>query len=183
MKLCTYSSSTLSSLFFFLPSCVFCTLNLVSQRRNENIDLCASGAEWKEMEATALSRIAVLSALLVVFSLSTTLFFVQNVFHVFAVLTPTRCFFVLFLPITVTAYGLLRGSLSPSGAFTAVWVGIFLTLAHTSFLLSLLAFFLSSSKATKFREESKRKLEKDFQPGGKRNWIQVRRLINKLSWP
>lgn len=36
-----------------------------------------------------------------------------------------------------------------------------------------MVFFVTSSKATKFRAEKKRKLEAEFKEGGQRNWIQV----------
>ena len=36
----------------------------------------------------------------------------------------------------------------------ALWVGAVLTLAHVSFLLALLTFFLTSSKATRLETEN-----------------------------
>lgn len=41
------------------------------------------------------------------------------------------------------------------------------------YLVTLAAFFFSSSKATKYRQDVKKKLEKDFKVGGQRNWVQV----------
>ena len=41
------------------------------------------------------------------------------------------------------------------------------------FFLSLIAFFVSSSKATKFKQEVKRGYEGHFKEGGQRNWLQV----------
>jgi uncharacterized membrane protein len=106
--------------------------------------------------------------------LSLTIPFFSQVLFGHLTLTPTRCFVVTFAPILLTAYGLLRGSLSRSGATVAVFVGAILSLAHTSFLFSLLVFFLTASKATRFREEEKRKMEgRGFKKGGKRNWVQV----------
>ncbi|CAL1548691.1 unnamed protein product [Lymnaea stagnalis] len=40
-------------------------------------------------------------------------------------------------------------------------------------MISLLAFFIFASKATKFKAEKKRKIEHDFKEGGQRNWVQV----------
>jgi uncharacterized membrane protein len=50
--------------------------------------------------------------------------------------------------------------------FLALLVGFFLTLSSYCFMISLLAFFLSSSKATKFRQNQKKKFEEDFKEGG-----------------
>lgn len=52
-------------------------------------------------------------------------------------------------------------------------MGFVLTLASYAHLAALIGFFITSSKATKFRSTQKRKLEKDFKEGGQRNWIQV----------
>merc|ERR1711970_1447603 len=65
------------------------------------------------------------------------------------------------------------GSLSTSGALLALVVGFCLTLAHYSFFFCLLAFFITSSKATKYKQEVKAQVEEDFKEGGQRNWLQV----------
>lgn len=52
-------------------------------------------------------------------------------------------------------------------------MGFVLTLTSFAHLACLMAFFVTSSKATKFRQEHKRKLETEFKEGGQRNWIQV----------
>merc|ERR1712071_384261 len=65
------------------------------------------------------------------------------------------------------------GSLSTSGALLALVVGFTLTLAHYSFLASLLFFFISSSKATKYRQDVKKNFEEDFKEGRQRDWLQV----------
>lgn len=52
-------------------------------------------------------------------------------------------------------------------------MGFILTLTNFAHLACLIAFFMSSSLATKFRADQKRKLEADFKEGGQRNWIQV----------
>ena len=48
---------------------------------------------------------------------------------------------------------------------------------HFNFLFSLLAFFISSSKATKYKQEVKKTFESDFKEGGQRNWLQASCLI------
>ena len=44
-------------------------------------------------------------------------------------------------------------------------MGFVLTLTSYSFLVCLMMFFVSSSKATKFRSAQKRKIEDDFKEG------------------
>lgn len=56
---------------------------------------------------------------------------------------------------------------------TGLFTGFILTLTSYAHLACLMAFFVSSSKATKFRMEKKKKFDCDFKEGGQRNWIQV----------
>lgn len=60
-----------------------------------------------------------------------------------------------------------------SGAVFGIIVALMLTIASPVYLVVLAAFFFSSSKATKYRQDVKRKIEKDFKVGGQRNWLQV----------
>jgi len=86
-----------------------------------------------------------------------------------AQITPLRWISATVVPVIVVSWGHSKKSLSTSGALCALVVGFCLTLAHYSFFLCLLAFFVSSSKATKYKADIKRKL----QEGGERNWLQV----------
>ncbi len=52
-------------------------------------------------------------------------------------------------------------------------IGFILTLSNYCFTASLLVFFITSSKATKYKSSLKHKLEADFKEGGQRNWVQV----------
>ncbi|KAF5928254.1 hypothetical protein HPG69_014859 [Diceros bicornis minor] len=52
-------------------------------------------------------------------------------------------------------------------------VGFILTIANFSFFTSLLMFFLSSSKLTKWKGETKKRLDSEYKEGGQRNWVQV----------
>ena len=70
-------------------------------------------------------------------------------------------------------YGFKRKSINLSGAISGIVVAIFLTIASPVYLVTLAAFFFSSSKATKYRQDVKKKIEKDFKVGGQRNWMQV----------
>ena len=47
---------------------------------------------------------------------------------------------------------------------------------------SLLAFFISSSKATKYKQEVKKKFESDFKEGGQRNWLQASYLSSQFCF-
>ncbi|XP_077513993.1 transmembrane protein 19 [Amblyomma americanum] len=87
--------------------------------------------------------------------------------------TPLRFFFSAFIPIFISSWGYKRKSLDLSGALCGVVVGFVLTLSSYLFLASLFAFFISSSQATKFRSEVKKKFEPDHKEGGQRNWVQV----------
>lgn len=69
---------------------------------------------------------------------------------------------------------LRRRSVSKSGAALGVVVAFILSIASHPFFGSLVVFFFSSSRATKFRAQLKRKFESDFKDGeGQRNWVQV----------
>jgi len=59
----------------------------------------------------------------------------------------------------------LNKSLDFSGAVAAFIVGFVLTITNLSFFASLIVFFLSSSKLTKFRADLKREIEDDFKEG------------------
>ncbi|GLH08756.1 Uncharacterized protein GBIM_13935 [Gryllus bimaculatus] len=89
------------------------------------------------------------------------------------VIPPTRWLAATGIPLFIAAWGLKKKSLDKSGAGLGLFMGFILTLTSYSFLASLLMFFVSSSKATKFRANKKRKLEEDFREGGQRNWVQV----------
>jgi len=90
-----------------------------------------------------------------------------------AQISPLRWISATVVPVIVVSWGHSKKSLSTSGALAALVVGFCLTLAHYSFFLCLLAFFVSSSKATKYKGDMKRKFEADYKEGGQRNWLQV----------
>ncbi|XP_076361395.1 transmembrane protein 19-like [Tachypleus tridentatus] len=87
--------------------------------------------------------------------------------------SPARWLLAVLIPIAVAIWGLKGRSVSVSGAVTGFVVGFLLTVSSYQFLVCLLVFFVSSSKATKFRSWKKKKYENDFKEGGERNWIQV----------
>ncbi|PSN47157.1 Transmembrane protein 19 [Blattella germanica] len=89
------------------------------------------------------------------------------------VIAPTRWLAAIITPVAVAGWGLRKKSLVLSGAVLGFFIGFILTLTSYSFLMCLMAFFVLSSKATKFRGDRKRKLEDDFKEGGQRTWLQV----------
>lgn len=73
--------------------------------------------------------------------------------------SPVRWFVSLCLPLLVAGYGLRRRSLDSAGAVLAVLVGVLLTLASGCFCSSLIAFFITGSRLTKWRKAEKQTFE------------------------
>ncbi|KAJ8313876.1 hypothetical protein KUTeg_008437 [Tegillarca granosa] len=86
---------------------------------------------------------------------------------------PGRWMIAVLLPILIASWGLKKKSLDKSGALTALLVGFCLTISNMCFCSSLLAFFITASKATKYKAMLKKKFEEEFKEGGQRNWVQV----------
>ena len=85
----------------------------------------------------------------------------------------TRVILAAIIATYLSTSGYKKGSLSKSGAFAAFLVG-FLSLASSyRFGSSLLLFYYTSSKLTRFGSELKKKLEDGHSKSGKRNAIQV----------
>ncbi|CAK9799453.1 Transmembrane protein 19 [Anthophora quadrimaculata] len=89
------------------------------------------------------------------------------------VVSPWRWLIAVMLPLFMAFWGLKRKSVNLSGAILGLWMGFILTLTSFAHVACLVAFFVTSSKATKFRSHLKKKLEVDYKEGGQRNWIQV----------
>lgn len=88
-------------------------------------------------------------------------------------ISPTRWLFSTLVPILLAIRGLRSKGVSKSGAITGLIIAIILSIASHPFLISLMVFYFSSSKATRFRNDRKKLIEDDFKPGGQRNWAQV----------
>uniref|UniRef100_A0A3Q2P8A0 Transmembrane protein 19 n=2 Tax=Fundulus heteroclitus TaxID=8078 RepID=A0A3Q2P8A0_FUNHE len=87
--------------------------------------------------------------------------------------SPWRWLFSILVPLTLTGRALKRRSLDRSGALGALLVGFVLTMANLSFFSALLAFFITSSRLTRWGAEKKKKIDADYKEGGQRNWVQV----------
>ena len=82
-----------------------------------------------------------------------------------ALTSPIRWTLSFLLPLLISGYGLKKRSLDPSGAALAVVVGFLLTAASTCFSVSLIVFFITSSRLTKWRAREKKKLEDGHKEG------------------
>ncbi|KMY99381.1 uncharacterized protein Dsimw501_GD28668 [Drosophila simulans] len=90
------------------------------------------------------------------------------------VIPPVRWLFSTLAPLALMTVALRRRSVNRSGAALGILVAFILSIASHPFFASLVVFFFSSSRATKFRANMKRRFESDFREGeGQRNWIQV----------
>ena len=77
------------------------------------------------------------------------------------------------LALFLSVRGYRRRSLSYDGACLAFVVGLVSCAASIKLGLTLIAFFLGSSKVTRIGAERKKKIEDGHQVGGNRNWVQV----------
>ncbi|XP_042560877.1 transmembrane protein 19 [Clupea harengus] len=87
--------------------------------------------------------------------------------------SPWRLLFSVLIPLTLTMRAVKRRSLDYTGALGAMVVGFILTVANWSFLFALFAFFVSSSKLTRWKGNLKKQLDPEYKEGGQRNWVQV----------
>ncbi|KAG9342222.1 hypothetical protein JZ751_016724 [Albula glossodonta] len=87
--------------------------------------------------------------------------------------SPLRWLFSVLVPLMLTVRAVKRKSLDHTGALGAMLVGFILTMANLSFFSSLLAFFVTSSKLTRWKGEVKKRIDAEYKEGGQRNWVQV----------
>ena len=78
-----------------------------------------------------------------------------------------------FLALIMAGFGYRKRSLNRSGALFALVVGFVSCAASVTFGLTLIMFFIGSSRVTKIGAKKKRKIEDGHQEGGNRNWVQV----------
>lgn len=86
---------------------------------------------------------------------------------------PTRLAFAGFLSLIVAIFGLIRRSLTWSGATVGFLIGVALTASHVAFFVDLLIFFLMGTACTKLKAARKRKIEANYRPEGARSWLNV----------
>lgn len=78
---------------------------------------------------------------------------------------PTRWLFSTLAPIMLMVYAIKRKAVSKSGAVLGIIIAIILSIASHAFFASLVVFFFTSSRATRFRGEMKRSFEADHKGG------------------
>ena len=79
--------------------------------------------------------------------------------------SPLRWTVCLGLPPLVAWYGVRRKSLDLSGGVAAILVGFVLTVGSACFCVSLLVFFFTSSRLTRWRGREKEKYEDEHREG------------------
>ncbi|CAL1295367.1 unnamed protein product [Larinioides sclopetarius] len=84
-----------------------------------------------------------------------------------------RCIFSVIVSLLVAGWGLKKRSLNWTGALSGIFVGFIHTYSSYCFLACLFTFFYTSSKATHFQSERKKKIEAEYKEGGQRDWHQV----------
>ncbi|XP_068525292.1 transmembrane protein 19 isoform X1 [Anas acuta] len=88
-------------------------------------------------------------------------------------ISPWRWLFSVTVPLVIATQGVKKKSLDHSGALGGLVVGFILTVANYSFFTSLLVFFVTSSKLTKWKKDIKKRIDSEYKEGGQRNWLQV----------
>ncbi|OXB59820.1 hypothetical protein ASZ78_007303 [Callipepla squamata] len=88
-------------------------------------------------------------------------------------ISPWRWLFSVIVPVVIATQGFKKRSLDHSGALAGLVVGFILTVANYSFFTSLLVFFVTSSKLTKWKKDIKKRIDSEYKEGGQRNWLQV----------
>ncbi|KAK2523701.1 Tmem19 [Columba livia] len=88
-------------------------------------------------------------------------------------ISPWRLLFSVLVPLVIATQGFRKKSLDHSGALGGLVVGFILTVANYSFFTSLLVFFVTSSKLTKWKKDIKKQIDSEYKEGGQRNWVQV----------
>ncbi|XP_014467810.1 PREDICTED: transmembrane protein 19 [Dinoponera quadriceps] len=91
----------------------------------------------------------------------------------YPVISPWRWLAAIVIPVLLLVWGLRKGYVAISGAISGSLLGFILTLTNFAHLMALLTFFVTGSKATKFRSAQKKKIEVNFKEGGQRGWVQV----------
>eukprot|EP01100_Stratorugosa_tubuloviscum_P011233 TRINITY_DN4984_c0_g1_i3.p1 TRINITY_DN4984_c0_g1~~TRINITY_DN4984_c0_g1_i3.p1 ORF type:complete len:287 (+),score=110.83 TRINITY_DN4984_c0_g1_i3:113-973(+) len=84
-----------------------------------------------------------------------------------------RAIFSFVFSLLITIGARKKNSLSETGAFSAFFVGLVTCLGGYRLVVTLFAFFISSSMLTNYASEKKRKVEAEFKKGGNRTALQV----------
>ena len=77
----------------------------------------------------------------------------------------TRWLVAIGISLVITVRGMKRNSLDFSGGTLSMVMGLLLTITNGAFIVSMIAFYLSSSALTKWKSAEKKKFEEDFKEG------------------
>lgn len=88
-------------------------------------------------------------------------------------LSPLRCFMSIFIPSLLLYNAAKNKKLDALAMLTAFVMGFIETLSNLCMIATTVAFFLTGTKATKYKQSVKKFDEQDALQGGRRNWIQV----------
>ncbi|XP_003692221.1 transmembrane protein 19 isoform X1 [Apis florea] len=97
----------------------------------------------------------------------------KNHLEEYLVISPWRWLIAVLFPIFMAFWGWKKKSLNISGAISGLFVGFILTLTSFAHVACLFSFFITSTKATKFRSHEKKKLEAHFEENSQRSWVHV----------
>lgn len=97
----------------------------------------------------------------------------KNHLEEYLVISPWRWLIAVLFPIFMAFWSWKRKSLNISGAISGLFVGFILTLTNFAHVACLFSFFVTSTKATKFRSHEKKKLEAHFEENSQRSWVHV----------
>ncbi|XP_006564459.1 transmembrane protein 19 isoform X2 [Apis mellifera] len=97
----------------------------------------------------------------------------KNHLEEYLVISPWRWLIAVLFPIFMAFWSWKRKSLNISGAISGLFVGFILTLTSFAHVACLFSFFVTSTKATKFRSHEKKKLEAHFEENSQRSWVHV----------
>ncbi|XP_006623064.1 transmembrane protein 19 [Apis dorsata] len=97
----------------------------------------------------------------------------KNHLEEYLVISPWRWLIAVLFPIFMAFWGWKKKSLNISGAISGLFVGFILTLTSFAHVACLFSFFVTSTKATKFRSHEKKKLEAHFEESSQRSWVHV----------
>ena len=130
--------------------------------KNHNSNSLSNGEKPKAkvMESHSTSKIIIF---LTIATISVMLYYVfetsvygDGILHSMHNLSLIRIVSAILIPLYIATSGLKKQSLDPSGAALGVIVAFVLTISRWSFLWSLMTFFVTSSKATKYKQELKK---------------------------
>ena len=77
----------------------------------------------------------------------------------------TRWMVAIVLSSLITIRGMKRNSLDFSGGMLSAVIGLLVSITSAAFVVSMIAFFMSSSTLTKWQSQKKKEVEVDFKEG------------------